>query len=354
MSTSTIPLFGRAWKLSVRTPSSEAPTPDATFNSNVNILSQDSWDPNALRVTFDILQSAVPSKFWYGDVTVYNLNKPELLNLLRNANWLTLEAGYQSDPGKSSIIWDGPVLQVMFDRQDVVNLTARFNCVSTTAILENNFMNIAVGPMQSQLQTVEHMIQQLGGNLDDQVSSTAQKLMASKQYIRGKTIFGSIAKNIFDTSEDNQLTAWFRSNQPHISEFDAGTQTVPAVTYGPSFPPGAALPNATSTITRSIIGVPQQTPFGCNFTVLLDPRLQVKVPPMLVEIDQSVISQMKIIYSQLPPMPLDQSGLYIAAQIRHYGDTRGNDWYTEVTGYTRGYAQRWLKWLASAAQAGVQ
>lgn len=347
MSTSAIPLYGRAWKLSVKTVSA-AGTPVTT------VLSQQSWDPEALRVTFEILQSTLPSPFWFADITVYNLNDPTQQNLLFNAVWLTFEAGYQFGPSKSSIIWDGPILQVMFDRPDVVNQTIRFNCVATTPILQNSFVNIAIGPFQSQYQTVSQMIQQIGGNVGQQVSSTAQGLLSAKQYPRGKTVFGSVSKYIAELSEDNFLNHWIAGNQHYLSElFNPNIKINPDLTFAPALPPNVTPGTTNASVTQSIVGVPRQTPFGADVTVLLDPRLAVKLPPLLVKIDQSVISQMKISYGQVLT-PLDKSGLYIAGQIRHYGDTRGNDWYSEITGYTRGYAQGLLSGTFVAAAAGTQ
>lgn len=334
--TSTTPLWGRAWTLTVKLASGEVQT-----------LSQSSWDPEALRVTFEVLETTLPSPFWFADVKVYNLNDPEMQNLLFNAVWLTLEAGYQSGPSKSSIIWDGPVLQVIFDRERVIDLTMTFNCVAGPWLLEEQFINVAMGPMSSQYQVVSQMIEQLGGTPSGQVSQKAQQLLAAKQYPRGKTVFGKVSKYISQIADDNFLNNWIAGNQQFISELDSGIKINPDLIYGPPLAPGYSAGNDTSGITRSIIGVPRQSQFGAIFTVLLDPRLVVKVPPLLVQIDQTVISQQKLQYGQVLT-PLDQSGLFIAAQIRHYGDTRGNDWYSEVTGYTRRYAQNLLKPLYTA------
>lgn len=339
---STIPLWGRAWKLSVKLASGD-----------VQVLSQNSWDPEALRVVFDIVESTLPSPFWFADVTVYNLNDPEMQNLLFNAVWLTLEAGYQSGPSKSSIVWDGPVLQVLFDRKEVVDLTMRFNCLAGPWLLEQQFVNLAMGPLSSQLDVVSKMIAQMNGNVGEQVSSNAQKLLASNQYPRGKTIFGRVSKYIAQMSDDNFLNHWIDGNQHYLTElFDPNVKINPDIVYGPPFPPNQNASQPDPEITRGIIGVPKQSPFGAIFTVLLDPRLKVQLPPLLVKLDQTVISQLKLQYGQILT-PLDQSGLFVAAQIHHYGDTRGNEWYTEVTGYTRGYAQGLLSGTFVAAQAGA-
>lgn len=342
MSTSNIPLWGRAWKLSVR-----------LADNSVQVLSQSSWDPEALRVVFEVLESTLPSPFWFAYVTVYNLNDPEMQNLLFNAVWLTLEAGYQFGPSKSSIIWDGPVLQVLFNRENVTDLTMGFNCVAGPPLIEEQFVNVASGPMSSQLQIVSQMIEQMNGNVSGQVSSTAQKLLSAKQYPRGKTVFGKVSKYVAQMSDDNFLNTWIQGNQHYMSElYDPSINLEPQLIFGPPFPPGYNPSNSDAGITRSIIGVPKQSQFGCIFTVLLDPRLKVQLPPMLVKLDQTVIQQLKIQYGQVLT-PLDQSGLFIAAQIRHYGDTRGNDWHTEVTGYTRGYSQNLLNGTFLAAAAGA-
>lgn len=343
MSTSSIPLFGRAWKLTVQLKS-----------GNVEVLSQSAWDPEALRVTFDVLESTLPSPYWYADVAVYNLNDPARQNLLFNAVWLTLEAGYQDGPSKSSIIWDGPVLQVIFDRENVTDLVMRFNCLAGPWLIEEQFLNTSVGPMSSQLDLVSRMMTQTGGNLDAQVSPKAQAMLAAVKYPRGKTVFGKVSKYIAQMADDQFLSTWIKGNQHYMTELYDPTVTLePDLVFGPSFPPGYNPGTPANGITRSIVGVPKQSQFGCIFTVLLDPRLKVQLPPMLVQLDQTVIQQLKIQYGQVLT-PLDQSGQFVAAQIRHTGDTRGNAWYTEVTGYTRLYSQGLLNGVFTAQAAGVQ
>lgn len=332
MSPSRIPLWGRAWKLTVTLASGEQ-----------QFLSQDSFDPEALRLTFDVLQSAIPSPYWFADITIYNASGDEMQQLLGPAvpTRVTLEAGYQFGPQKSTIIWDGPVLQVIFGAENVVDQFVRFNCIGTDATLENNFQNTAVGPM-SQYQVVSQMITQMNGTPSQQISPAAQAAMSAYQYPRGKGLFGKAAKILPEIAASAGFTTWMGPDGQHfISEMDDQTRTNPDVIYGPAFPPGhvgRAPVQVNGGITRSLIDVPAQSSVGCDFTVLLDPRLQVRIPPMLVQLDQAIIRQMKRQIGQAL-FPLDSSGIYIAGQIRHYGDTRGNDWYSSVTGYRRNYAQ---------------
>ena len=341
MNTSSIPLWGRAWKLTVKTSS----------GSQI-IVSRDSWDPEALRITFDVLQSTLPSPFWFALIKIYNLNDETMQDILYNAVWVTLEAGYQTGPSKSSVIWDGPVLQVLFDRENVVDFTITLNCIAGPAILEESFVNQAVGINSSQMQAVSNMIAQTGGNTQKQLSAKTQAKLKAKQYPRGKTFFGRTSKYFGQIADDNSLNHWVSGIQHNLSElFDPTVKIKPDLVYGPPFPPNFTT-GAHDSITRSIVGVPRQSTFGVLFTVLLDPRIIVKVPPLLIQLDQTVIRQLKVQIGQLPGI-LDQSGLVIAAQVRHVGDSRGNDWYSEVTGYTRGYCQNLLAGVFTASAAGA-
>lgn len=338
VNTSTIPLWGRAWKLSVK-----------TADGNQEILSQSGWDPEALRVQFEVLQSTLPSPYWYALIKIFNLNKTELQNLLFNAVWLTLEAGYQTGPSKSSIIWDGPVLQGMFNRENVVDLTMTFNCIAGPALLNEQFVNVAVGPMSSQYDLVSKMISQLGGNVSDQVSQKAQEMLTAKKFPRGKTVFGTTSKYITEMSDDNFLNNWIDRAQNYLTElYNPEVKLNPDLVYAPPLPPGYVASSVSAEATHSILGVPKYSQFGCIFTVLLDPRLKVQLPPMLVKLDETVIQQMKLTYGVVPTR-FDQSGTFVASQVRHFGDTRGNDWGTECIGVTRGYAQNMLGGVYAAA-----
>jgi hypothetical protein len=344
-------LWGRAYKVSVLT----------STGQNV-LLSQSGWEPEALRITFEVQESTMPSPFWYAFVTLYNVNKSTFQQLLWGAEWLTLEAGYQTGAQKSSIIWDGPVLQVLYDRPHVVDFTVGFNCIVGPTMLTDNFVNYAAGPDTTQYQVVQNMVINQGGNAGKQTSEYAATSLRGKTFPRGKTLWGSTSKYVAEMADDNFLTHWISKNQDIMSElYNPNANLKPQIVYGPPFPPGYVTsgsgPSNVANITRSIIGTPRQSQWGVSFEVLLDPRLHVGVPPMLIQIDQSaLIAQTKL---RGPggagnlQTPLSQDGLYVIGQLTHHGDTRGNDWYTSVQAYTRLYAEGLLTGTFNAQQQGV-
>jgi hypothetical protein len=333
MSTSTIPLFGRAYKLTV-----QYAGPGGSGTKEV--ISQQGWEPEALRITFDILQSTVGSPFWFADISIYNLNDPTIQNYLFNAVWATLEAGYQNGPSVSSIIWDGPVMRASFDRENVVDYRINLQCVATIPKYEEGIVADQYGPGVSQAEAVAQMVASIDAPAVA-FSTKAAKTLGAMRYPRGKTVFGRVSKYIFQMADSHFFASWQDGHRSYISELMSAGAT-PQIVYGPPLPPGYQPGPVDQGITRSIIGTPRQDQFGVEFRVLLDPRLKVGLPPLLVKLDNVVISQMKAAIGQIQN-PVDSSALCVVGAVRHVGDSRGNDWYTEVSGYWRNYTSNLLE-----------
>jgi len=126
--------------------------------------------------------------------------------------------------------------------------------------------------------------------------------------------FGGIKEDLTDVNAKGDLTF-----APAVLGSSSATPLPPPVEPG---------------TTESIIGTPQQTMYGVNFSVLLDPRVQTKKPLMTVNIDNSQILFLKRQIGQNPRL-LDQNGVYVVVATHHIGDTRGNSWYTEIEGISR-------------------
>lgn len=342
MSTSNIPLWGQAWELTVQY-AAESGTTSTTLTSNT-------WEPDALRMTFDVLQSTLPSPWWYADISIYNLDLPEIQNTLFNATWVTLKAGFQTGPNLYSIIWDGPVLQTLFTREDVVDQKITLHCVANPFVMDS-IVNFAIGPFASQAQLVARMASEI--NLPDistangTLGQKASTALSAKQYPRGNTVFGKVGKYLTQIASDNFMSTWRDGQKAYISEIQ-NPDTTPDLIYSPPPPPNSTMPNLPAGTTQSIIGTPRQTQFGVIFTVLLDPRLKVQLPPLVVQLQRTLISQITVNPGQTVATPLTSNLTFFVAQVRHIGDTRGNDWQTEVTGYSTTYADNLLNGIFSA------
>jgi hypothetical protein len=152
------------------------------------------------------------------------------------------------------------------------------------------------------------------------------------------TLFGDIATQ-------NNMVSFLGSDGLHMGKMQASNGT-PDLTFAPLLGAGQAPATDEASITRSLIDSPQQTDVGVSFRVLLDPRLQCKLPPQQVKLDQAVIRQQAINYGQRPSL-LTQDGVYMVAGIHIRGDSRGNEWYSEVIGVSA--AQGLLSFLGGAS-----
>lgn len=344
---SSTPLWGQAWELTVIAQAANGVQESYT-------ISYKDWQPEALRVTFEVLQAMNTSPFWYADISVYNLTDTAQQTLFLNATWVTLKAGFQdpSSPNYMGTIWSGPVFQTIYTREDVVDQKITLHCVANPLLMDD-IVSFAMGPFTSQAQLVSLMMQQVNAPpvsvAQGTLGQTAAQRLQAVRYPRGNTIFGRLNKYLVQIGDSNFLQTWIDQRQGYISEVDNGNRA-PNYIYSPAFPPGGTdagynLPPGT---TQSIIGTPEQIQQGAIFTVLLDPRLQVQLPPLLVQLVRTVVAQLvrtPSINNELPTMlatPGYTDLVFFVSQIRHSGDTRGNVWQTEVTGFSTAYAQTLL------------
>lgn len=342
-SVSSIPLWGQAYELTVQ-----------YADQTSVIVTSNSWEPDALRITFEVVQSTLPSPWWYADISIYNMDAQDIQNILLNATWATLKAGFQNGPNLYSIIWDGPVLQVLYDRENVVDQRVILHCVANPFVMDS-IISFAMGPFSSQEQLVARMAQQINlpamSTANGTLSQQASTAMNAKQYPRGRGVFGKVGKFLAQIANDNFMQTWRDGYKAYISQITS-TDTAPDLIYSPPFQPGGQPQTVLAGTTASIIGTPRQMPFGVIFTVLLDPRLKVQLPPLVVQLQRTLIQQLSVYPGQTVATPLTSNLTFFVAQVKHTGDSRGNDWQTEVTGYSTTYADNLLNGIFAANAPG--
>jgi len=351
---SKTPFFGRAWSLTI--------TPTTGPSANVPIVvSCDAYEPEALRVTFDINQFAF-SAFWHAEFVVYNANGPITsgpsagINLMQaviqEGDVVTFSAGYQADypyPATPPAIWTGSIFYTIQDRLDVVDERLTIHCLLSRALTTQNFLNDTI-PMLSSQFTQARFIASRAANpiginqsqIDRCLPSTSTKLP------RGKSYFGSPHKYLEALADRNNLLSWFDGHGWNLDSLQNPVGSLVA-TYAPAGT--GQYPSTVNGTKLSIIGQPQQTQLGVGIRVLLDPTVQIAAPLPQVAVSIEFTRQAPIPY----PLPEGQfiavpmTGQYVVVGVRFFGDTRGNAWYSDITGVTQ--IQQAIQLLGHSAQS---
>lgn len=342
----TNPYFGRRWQLDVRKPGASSGTTD------ILTLSSDTFQ-NSLRMTFDV-QTVWYQWYWEARIQIWNPNEQVANFLLTQGNTsgnpapaspsgsagplqqgleVVLSAGYQAP--NYGVIWDGYVVQPMFERIDSVDFVITLYCVIGLDLNSRNNLGAVYDTQFTQQQIVTKMAQDCYRPITvGRVSSTLSKSLSFP-----KVVFGTPGKYFSEIANDNNAAWWL--DQKGVFNVSDLTKDFPTTVK----------PGMTFTPTTGIIGTPVQTQLGVNCRLLLNPNIAVSNPPMAIKIDNTVIQQLqRSVGDQAASVSvLSQSGVYAVIGARHHGDTRGNDWYTDVTGWL-GYGQL----AALAAAQGLQ
>ena len=306
---SNITQFGRAWILTI------TPYTNAQGVPKPIIISSTTWQPEPLRMTFDAYRSIGTDSFWFADIAIYNLNDPTEQILLTQGMTVKLQAGYQNQQ-ELGTIYEGTLFQPMWERENGVDFKLTLRCMVGLMEQTNNFVTLAVAGGLTQGQLIYQMAKAAHFPLD----TTNVNLSSTIRSSRGEVLFGQPGEYVASAAKESEALAWFGHHSVNITDFvqPAGSsQKFKTLVYGPG---------------NGLVGTPIQTQDGVNIKVLLDARAELSNQ---FQLEPSVaIKQFDRVLGQTYPTILDASGTYIIGAVRHYGDSRGEDWYTEMTGFT--------------------
>lgn len=285
-------------------------------------------------MTFDVYMPAIQEAYWYADISIYNLDQTtteQLLTAQSQGMEVILQAGYQN--GVKGTIWWGPIFQAFFERENVMDYKVTLHCL--LRLYDTSRDVTSLGTTLAAKMTQSDVVKKIAQLAFTPVNNLSGKLK-STQLPRGKVLFGNLEQYLSRIAEDNNMQWWVGSRGLNFgsSSEDIVDNTKPPISFSPpAFTTHGAGPQPAAD-AGILIGTPQQTMYGVWFQALLDPRIQAEKPLMRVKIDNSQIRFLKLQINQLPPRPLDKDGVYVAQAVRHVGDTRGNEWYTEVDAFS--------------------
>ena len=247
-------------------------------------------------------------------IRVYNMNPDTMARVQKEFKRVVLQAGYG---GNFGLIFDGTVVQTRRGRTSQVDthldITAadgdaayNFAIVSTTlaagSTAQDHF-NVAAQAM------AKHGVG---------VGYTAG--LQSNPLPRGKVMFGMARDVLANVSRATQTT-W--------SIQDGKIVVIPETSYMPG-----EIPVINS--DTGLNGLPVQTQNGVQVRTLLNPSLKIGT---IIQLDNKAVQQYEYGLSvENQPSndfvrsqnPLNPDGFYYVMVAEHTGDTRGNDWYSDL------------------------
>lgn len=244
------------------------------------------------------------------EIRVYNVAETTVARIRKEFSRVVLQAGYEANLG---VIFDGNIKQVRFGRENgtdtYIDIAAgdgddayNYAVVNTTLAAgasQRDQINAAASPMSER------------GVKPGYIGETGETKLA-----RGKVMYG-MARDYMRQSAEASDTTW--------SIQDGKLQFVPNT---------GVLPNQAVVLNSKtgLVGQPEQTNDGIKARCLLNPMLKIGGK---VQINEKDVAQAKLADTSKDaqankPADIAADGFYRLLVVEHSGDTRGNDWYSDL------------------------
>jgi hypothetical protein len=283
-------------------------------------------DLSQMQFKFDVKQSDLQSPN-NARIRVYNLSDATVRALRTEYTKATtaglaqiiLQAGYEGADGNYGVIFQGSVKQLRIGKEGPTD--KYLDILAADGDLAHNFAfirkSLAAGSTyQDQFNALVEAMKAQGI-----MSGNNQGIVTPVKITRGKVLYGMARDGLRDLT-DSFGASWSIQN--------GVVQVLPLTGYLPG--QAVVLNSATG-----LIGRPEQTEDGITARCLLNPLLKIGG---LVQIDNDSINRTVNLQNNFVPFdrytgvqvlaPVTDDGFYRLYVVEHHGDTRGNDWYSEL------------------------
>jgi hypothetical protein len=275
----------------------------------------DGLELSQFRIVFHVHQNDFESPN-YAEIKVYNLTRETMNQIQKEFSSVHLEAGYQN--GNHGTIFNGTISQMRIGRENNIDNFMEILAHDGDSIYNDKFMATSVAKGTTFKQRIDQITAQTGINFSETPSPNNPKYVVGA--LRGKVLFGlprSEIRNIASSCD----SSW--------SIQDGKVQMIETAGYLP----GDAVELSALT---GLIGVPVQTDQGMVLQCLLNQKIRIGG---LISLKNAEISDTEINdlvgYNRYKGIvhfaPMAPDGKYRVLVAEHHGDTRGDDWSTEIT-----------------------
>nr|WP_314614261.1 hypothetical protein [uncultured Pseudomonas sp.] len=271
-------------------------------------------DLSELRIRFSVRRGTISTPNT-ADIRVYNVSAATAKKAqLKEFGRVVLQAGYAGNYG---VIFDGTIKQVRRGRESQTDTYLDITAADGDSAYNWSVINMSLAAgstAQDHLKAAVQAMEGRGVTMGDSGTLSTNKLP------RGKVMFG-LTRDVLDNLGRTQDVSW--------SIQDGKMTLIPNTAY---LPGDAIVVN----YQTGMVGLPEQTQNGVNVRMLLNPSVKIG---RLLKLDNASIQQFRygvslydqanndIIHNQIA---LSADGTYKTMVADHFGDTRGNEWYTDV------------------------
>jgi hypothetical protein len=268
-------------------------------------------DLSELRITFDVKQWDLQSPN-NARIRIYNI-ADRTADRVKEFTRVVLEAGYRDGP--FGTIFDGSIIQAFKGRENATDtyltiVAADGDQAYNFAILNKS---LAAGS------TPKDRLDVINGAMSKHGTTPGfAPELPGAQLPRGKVMFGMA--------------------RDHLRDLGVATDTKPSIQNGEVtlIPLTGVIPGPAIVITAAtgMIGIPEQTQDGIRVRHLLRPDFKmgraVQIDNASINRAQMAVSLQGQVQNALLPRVADD-GIYRVIVAEHTGDTRGNDFYSDLT-----------------------
>jgi hypothetical protein len=278
-------------------------------------------DLSEMRIKFhiDAAQTESPNN---AEIHIYNLSDATTKKIRKEFTEVRLEVGYSGSP--LGVIFTGTIRQMKIGKENNKD-TVLILLASDGDLVYNAAVVNTIVPGGS---TADSEIAQMNAQLPNASLGYVVSLAGinpGSAIIRDKVMFGMYRQVARQISKQHNLS-WTVNNGKVVFISNDG------------YIPGTVVKINSLT---GMVGIPEQTDSGIKVRALIDPNIQVGG---LIEVNERDITALQI-NDQIPygNVPYNQvagivyaaalsgDGIYMVLSVDYDGDTRGNEWYMDMT-----------------------
>ena len=264
-------------------------------------------DVSELRIRFHVEQALV-GKPGHAVITVNNMANDTAQRIQREGAPVILQAGHE---GNAGLIFRGTAIQIRRGRESQTDTFLEITAIDGDVAYMYATVNVSMAAGWTHTDQLKEM---LNGMQAKGVDPGYTGELYQNKAVRGKALFGAV--------------------RDHMHDFSVSTGTEWAINMGKMdiVPVGGILPDEAFLLTpdTGLIGMPTQSVDGIHVRALLNPCFRAGAQVKLQN-SSIVMAQINPAYADVTyNAPIDLDGAYKIYSVSHTGDTRGNDYYTDM------------------------